>query len=297
LEVLNGIDLMIERGQKVAFVGQNGQGKSTLAKILVGELQSLGEVRLGHNVHLGYFAQNQAEYLDGSKTVLTTMIDAANDTNRTKVRDILGAFLFRGEAVDKQVSVLSGGERNRLALAKLLLKPLNVLVMDEPTNHLDIQSKTVLKTALQNFEGTLILVSHDREFLQGLNDVVYEFKDQNIKPYLGDIDFYLEQRQIQNLREAERRTVQETVKQATTSKLSYEAQKKLKSLHNRLSKVESSISDLEKTIKAIDFELEINYEETVSKPNFFENYQSKKTKLEALMSQWESLTESIEQHN
>ncbi len=297
LEVLNGVDLMIERGQKVAFVGQNGQGKSTLAKILVGELQSLGEVRLGHNVHLGYFAQNQAEYLDGSKTVLTTMIDAANDTNRTKVRDILGAFLFRGEAVDKQVSVLSGGERNRLALAKLLLKPLNVLVMDEPTNHLDIQSKTVLKTALQNFEGTLILVSHDREFLQGLNDVVYEFKDQTIKPYLGDIDFYLEQRQIQNLREAERRTVQKTVKQATTSKLSYEAQKKLKSLHNRLSKVESSISDLEKTIKAIDFELEINYEETVSKPNFFENYQSKKTKLEALMSQWESLTESIEQHN
>jgi len=297
LEVLNGVDLMIERGQKVAFVGQNGQGKSTLAKILVGELQSLGEVRLGHNVHLGYFAQNQAEYLDGSKTVLTTMIDAANDTNRTKVRDILGAFLFRGEAVDKQVSVLSGGERNRLALAKLLLKPLNVLVMDEPTNHLDIQSKTVLKTALQNFEGTLILVSHDREFLQGLNDVVYEFKDQTIKPYLGDIDFYLEQRQIQNLREAERRTVQKTVKQATTSKLSYEAQKKLKSLHNRLSKVESSISDLEKTIKAIDFELEINYEETVSKPNFFENYQSKKTKLDALMSQWESLTESIEQHN
>ena len=297
LDVLKHVDLMVERGQKVAFVGQNGQGKSTLAKILVGELSAEGNVKLGHNVQVGYFAQNQAEYLDGKKTVLDTMIDEANESNRSKVRDILGAFLFRGEAVEKYVSVLSGGERNRLALAKLLLKPLNVLVMDEPTNHLDIQSKNVLKSALQNFEGTLLLVSHDREFLQGLNDVVYEFKDQKIKPYLGDIDFYLEQRQLENLREAERKTIVKTESKISSNKQSYEAQKQLKSLNNRLSKVESSISSLEKEIKAIDLELEINYDKTVADPNFFDAYQEKKAKLEELMSQWEMLTESIEQHN
>lgn len=296
LQVLSAVDLMVERGQKVAFVGQNGQGKSTLAKILVGELAAGGNVKLGHNVHVGYFAQNQAEYLDGKKTVLDTMIDEANETNRSKVRDILGAFLFRGEAVDKYVSVLSGGERNRLALAKLLLKPLNVLVMDEPTNHLDIQSKTVLKSALHNFEGTLLLVSHDREFLQGLNDVVYEFKDQKIKPYLGDIDYYLEQRQLENLREAERKTVVKSESKISSNKQSYESQKQLKSLNNRLSKVESSISSLENEIKTIDLELEINYDKTVADPIFFDAYQAKKTKLEELMSQWETLTESIEQH-
>ena len=230
LDVLKHVDLMVERGQKVAFVGQNGQGKSTLAKILVGELSAEGNIKLGHNVQVGYFAQNQAEYLDGKKTVLDTMIHEANETNRSKVRDILGAFLFRGEAVEKYVSVLSGGERNRLALAKLLLKPLNVLVMDEPTNHLDIQSKNVLKSALQNFEGTLLLVSHDREFLQGLNDVVYEFKDQKIKPYLGDIDFYLEQRQLENLREAERKTIVKTESKKRVqgeSKILYTGENKL----------------------------------------------------------------------
>ncbi len=297
LDVLKHVDLMVERGQKVAFVGQNGQGKSTLAKILVGELSAEGNIKLGHNVQVGYFAQNQAEYLDGKKTVLDTMIDEANEKNRSKVRDILGAFLFRGEAVEKYVSVLSGGERNRLALAKLLLKPLNVLVMDEPTNHLDIQSKNVLKSALQNFDGTLLLVSHDREFLQGLNDVVYEFKDQKIKPYLGDIDFYLEQRQLENLREAERKTIVKAESKISSNKQSYEAQKQLKSLNNRLSKVESSISSLEKEIKAIDLELQINYDKTVADPNFFDAYQAKKAKLDELMEQWEAITESIEQHS
>lgn len=297
LEVLKNIDFTLERGQKIAFVGQNGQGKSTLAKILVGELSAVGSVKLGHNVQLGYFAQNQAEYLDGKKTVLNTMIDAANETNRSKVRDILGSFLFRGEAVDKYVSVLSGGERNRLALAKLLLQPLNVLVMDEPTNHLDIQSKNVLKSALQNFEGTLILVSHDREFLQGLNDVVYEFKDRKIKPYLGDINFYLEQRQLQNLRDAERRTPEKITQKTSDNKRSYESQKKLKSLQNRLSKHEAAISALEKEIKAIDLELEINYEATVATSNFFDTYQAKKAELESLMQKWETLTKTIENHS
>ena len=296
LEVLNSINLIVERGQKVAFVGQNGQGKSTLAKILVNELSSEGQVNLGHNVQVGYFAQNQADYLDGKKTVLDTMIDAANETNRSKVRDILGAFLFRGDAVDKYVSVLSGGERNRLALAKLLLQPLNVLVMDEPTNHLDIQSKNVLKSALDNFEGTLILVSHDREFLQGLNDIIYEFKDQKIKPYLGDIDFYLEQRQLQNLREVERKTIIKSSVKLTENKQSYESQKKLKSLNNRLSKIETAISSLEQEIKDIDLELEVNYDATISKPNFFDLYQGKKSKLKDLIEHWEKLLETIEKN-
>jgi len=297
LKILKNINFTLERGQKIAFVGQNGQGKSTLAKILVGELTANGIVKLGHNVQLGYFAQNQAEYLDGKKTVINTMIDAANETNRSKVRDILGSFLFKGEAVDKYVSVLSGGERNRLALAKLLLQPLNVLVMDEPTNHLDIQSKNVLKKALKNFEGTLILVSHDREFLQGLNDVVYEFKDRKIKPYLGDIDFYLEQRQLQNLREAERRTTEKTIQKKSVNKTSYELQKKQKSLRNRLSKLEAAISLLENDIKTIDLELDINYDATVTTPNFFDSYQAKKSQLESLMRDWESLTEILEKYN
>ena len=297
LKVLQHIDLMVDRGSKIAFVGQNGQGKSTLAKIIVGDLEAKGDVKLGHNVQIGYFAQNQAEYLDGSKTVLDTMIDAANETNRSKVRDILGSFLFRGDAADKYVKVLSGGERNRLALAKLLLQPLNVLIMDEPTNHLDIKSKTVLKTALQQFEGTLILVSHDRDFLQGLTSTVYEFKDQKLKQYLGDIDFYLEQRQVENLREVEKRTLVKTPEKAAAPKQSYEDQKQLKSLNNRLSKVESSIATLERAIKAIDVEMETNYDQAVSQPGFFDKYQAKKDQLNQFMSDWEQITELIETLN
>ncbi|MBR9844906.1 MAG: ABC-F family ATP-binding cassette domain-containing protein [Algicola sp.] len=287
-QVLTDVNLMIERDSKTAFVGQNGQGKSTLAKIIVGEIKHQGELKLGHNVQIGYFAQNQAEYLDGSKTVLDTMIDAANETNRSKVRDILGSFLFRGDEVEKYVRVLSGGERNRLALAKLMLQPINVLIMDEPTNHLDIKSKNVLKEALKKYEGTLVLVSHDRDFLQGLTNKVYEFKDQKIKEYLGDIDFYLEQRNVENLREVEKRTVvKETPK--TTNKQSYEDQKKLKSLNNKLSNVESKISQLEKDIKADDVELAINYDATVADTSFFDRYQAKKTKLKKLMADWESI--------
>jgi ATP-binding cassette subfamily F protein 3 len=294
LKVLQHIDLMVDRGSKIAFVGQNGQGKSTLAKIIVGDLEAKGDIKLGHNVQIGYFAQNQAEYLNGNKTVLDTMIDAANETNRSKVRDILGSFLFRGDAAEKYVKVLSGGERNRLALAKLLLQPLNVLIMDEPTNHLDIKSKNVLKTALQQFEGTLILVSHDRDFLQGLTSTVYEFKDQKLKQYLGDIDFYLEQRQVENLREVEKRTQVKTPQKAAAPKQTYDEQKQLKSLNNRLSKAEASITTLEKAIKAIDVDMELNYDQTVAKPGFFESYQAKKDKLDQLMSEWETLTASIE---
>lgn len=291
--VLKDIDLLIERDSKTAFVGQNGQGKTTLAKVIVGDVDFEGHLKLGHNVQIGYFAQNQVDYLDGSKTVLDTMIDAANETNRSKVRDILGSFLFRGDDVDKYVRVLSGGERNRLALAKLLLQPFNVLVMDEPTNHLDIKSKNVLKEALKKFEGTLILVSHDRDFLQGLANKVYEFKDRKIKEYLGDIDYYLEQRNVESLREVEKRTIEKELPKKT-NKQSYEDQKKLKSLNNKLSKIESQINQLEKDIKEIDVELSINYDEVISNPNFFDDYQAKKDNLNQLMENWESIHEELD---
>jgi len=293
--VLQNISLLIERESKTAFVGQNGQGKSTLAKIIVGEVEHKGSLKLGHNVQIGYFAQNQAEYLDGTKTVLDTMIDAANETNRAKVRDILGSFLFRGDEVEKKVRVLSGGERNRLALAKMLLQPFNVLVMDEPTNHLDIKSKNVLKDALISFEGTLILVSHDRDFLQGLTNKVYEFKDHKIKEYLGDINFYLDQRKMENMREVEKRDV---IKDAPkeNKKDNYQNQKKLKSLNNKLSNVEATINKLEREIKEADAQLAANYEK-VAKADFFEKYENKKKELERTMQKWEELTEELEAYS
>ena len=232
--------------------------------------------------------------MDGNKTILDTMIDAANESNRSKVRDILGSFLFRGDEVEKYVKVLSGGERNRLALAKMLLQPFNVLVMDEPTNHLDIKSKNVLKQACLNFEGTLILVSHDRDFLQGLTNKVYEFKDQRIKEYLGDIDFYLEQRKVENFRGIEKKQAVVVDKKEKKENNSFENQKKIKSLKNQLSSVESKISVLEKEIKDIDHELLIDYDTTISVPNFFDTYQAKKDKLDKLMGNWESLTLKIE---
>jgi ATP-binding cassette subfamily F protein 3 len=295
-KVLSKVDLRVDRNSKIAFVGQNGQGKSTLAKIIVGDIDYTGKMELGHNVQIGYFAQNQADYLDGSKTVEETMIDAADHKSRPRVRDILGSFLFRGEEVDKYVRVLSGGERNRLALAKLLLQPFNVLVMDEPTNHLDIKSKNVLKNALKNFEGTLLLVSHDRDFLQGLSNKVYEFKDRKIKEYLGDIDYFLEQRNLENLREAEKRTVvaSEAKQNNSGGKQTYENQKKQKSLTNKLSKVEANINKLEREIKAIDVELAINYDKTIAAPNFFDTYQAKKDKLAKLMEDWEDVTLRLE---
>jgi ATP-binding cassette subfamily F protein 3 len=292
LSVLQNISLSVDRDSKIAFVGQNGQGKSTLAKIIVGDIKSEGNIKLGHNVQIGYFAQNQAEYLDGSKTVLDTMIDAANEKNRSKVRDILGSFLFKGDDADKFVRVLSGGERNRLALAKLLLQPLNVLIMDEPTNHLDILSKNVLKVALSKFEGTLILVSHDRDFLQGLVNKVYEFRDKKLKEYLGDIDYYLEEKKVENLREVELKT-KIKVDKPLSNKLSYENQKKLKSLNNKLSKAESKIGLLEAEIKDLDNKLEDNYDKYSKEDGFFDNYQSKKSELNILMKDWELIQNEL----
>ena len=293
-KVLQEVDVEIERGTKTAFVGQNGQGKSTLAKIIVNEIDFQGSCELGHNVMLGYFAQNQAEYLDGSLSLLQTMEDAATDENRSRVRDMLGAFMFRGDDVEKKVKVLSGGERNRLALCKLLLSPFNVLVMDEPTNHLDIRSKNVLKEALKKFQGTLILISHDRDFLQGLSDRVLEFKDHKLTEYLGDIQFYLEQKKLDSLVELER-VVKVKKKKEETNINDYQLQKKIKSLQNKQSKIERTIADLEKEIKSIDVELEINYDATIALPNFFEGYNQKKEKLAKAMEQWEEVVEELMQ--
>ena len=292
-KVLSNINLYIERGTKMAFVGQNGQGKSTLAKLLVGIINGNGELSLGHNVMIGYFAQNQSETLAPSKTVLTTIQDSASNENRSKVRDLLGAFLFKGDDVEKKVSVLSGGERNRLALCKLLLQPFNTLVMDEPTNHLDIQSKRILKDALINFEGTLILVSHDRDFLSGLCSQVLEFKDGRTKLYLDDINTYLENKKINSLKELEKNQMKN---KAYNQRKDFDdkLQKKEKFLKNKLSKLEVNIAGLEKKIKEIDLELEINYEQTISKVNFFESYHEKKKELSKNIENWERLVEEIE---
>jgi len=292
-QILKDISLLVERGSKIAFVGQNGQGKSTFIKAVVKDIDYSGVIKLGHNVQLGYFAQNQAEYLDGEITLLQTMQDAATDTNRSKVRDMLGSFLFRGDDVEKKVKVLSGGERNRLALCKLLLQPINVLVMDEPTNHLDIKSKNVLKDALKQYEGTLLLVSHDRDFLQGMSNIVYEFKDQKIKEYLGDINFFLEQRNLENMREVEKKDIAK--KEAPKDKSqSYEDQKKGKALQNKLSKVESQIKQLEIDIQKDDKLLASNYDKHIEDASFFMAYNKKKKDLDTLLEDWEKVQGEID---
>jgi len=250
-------------------------------------------------VQIGYFAQNQAHYLDGEKTVLDTMLDAATDSNRVKVRDMLGAFLFRGDDVDKKVKVLSGGERNRLALCKMMLHPFNVLVMDEPTNHLDIPSKTVLKNALNVFEGTLLVVSHDRDFLKDLTDNVYEFHDHKIKHYLGDINYFLTEKKMQNMREVEKVKKEKTitkVKEVSANTLSYKEQKAFdkaqKQLKNRFSKVERLMEELEAELKGFDKQVAENF--TSLEADFFANYDAKKETLTKLEAEWEELYAKIE---
>ena len=290
LEVLNSINLILARNSKIAFVGQNGQGKSTLAKIINNEIDYNGSLNIGHNVQIGYFAQNQADYLDNKKTVLQIMEDSATEKNRSKVRDILGSFLFRGSEVDKYVKVLSGGERNRLALAKLLLLPFNVLIMDEPTNHLDIKSKSVLKEALKRFEGTLILISHDRDFLQGLSEIVYEFKDKNIVEYLGDIDYYLDKRNIGDIREIERK--ENIVSPKKMDKDSYKKMKKINSINNKIKRIETDIVELEENIKKNNLDLEQNTSDYDEK--FFEEYELRKNKLASSISKWEDLQKQLE---
>ncbi len=294
-KVIEDINLLIERGRKIAFVGQNGMGKTTLAKVLIGEVDYDGKLEIGHNVKIGYFAQNQSDYLNGDNTLVEEMESVANDSNRIKIRSLLGSFLFGEEAVDKKVKVLSGGERNRLALAKMLLNPFNVLIMDEPTNHLDMDSKMVLKQALKNFEGSLILVSHDREFLQGLVDKVYEFRDHKLTEYLGGIEYYLEKKKFENFREVEAKSVLksgEIVVKSSANK--WVQEKERKKLRNKISKIERQIDILEKEIINLDASIYENDSTVTSDPDFFAKYQAKKDELEHLMQDWEELQEHLD---
>ncbi|MEY2963861.1 MAG: hypothetical protein RL754_1122 [Bacteroidota bacterium] len=309
--VLRGVDLEIERGDRVAFVGQNGQGKSTLVKALLNEVPADGHLELGHNIHVGYFAQDQADALDGDKTALQTIEDASPEEMRKHARSMLGSFMFRGEEVEKKVKVLSGGERGRLALCKLMLKPINFLVMDEPTNHLDMTSKDVLKKSLQGFDGTLLVVSHDREFLEGLVTKVIEFREHKVKTHLGGIEYYLEMRKMENMREVEAQTAAKKKKKdaqnsAETSEdgLGYKERKQLekdaKALSRKLEILEHEIENLEAIIG--DWDAQLADPEAckllMADPEFYPKYEHKKADLQATMEQWEEIQiehESLQQ--
>ena len=302
-QVFDNVDFFVQRGDRIALLGQNGQGKTTLAKILAGEIKDYsGEWNLGHNVNIGYFAQNQEEVLTPDKTVLQEAEDAATEETRPRVRDLLGSFLFTGEAVQKKTKVLSGGERNRLALCKLLLRPFNTLIMDEPTNHLDIQSKEIIKIALQKFEGTVIVISHDREFLQGLCDKIFEFRDGAMKEFLGNINEYLEYRQKESIREisieksklsqeiVEVKAEKETSVEDKPSNTSHFVSKEQKNLQNKLKKIEEKISDYEKEIAS----LEEIFAKTNPSQQELEKYETLKKELTATMQDWEEIALQIE---
>lgn len=297
--VLNKVDLEIERGDRMAFVGQNGQGKSTLVKALLKEISAEGILTLGHNVHVGYFAQDQADELDGTLTALQTIENAAPEDMRKHARSLLGSFMFRGEDVEKKVRVLSGGERGRLALCKLLLKPINFLVMDEPTNHLDMNSKDVLKKSLLAFDGTLLVVSHDREFLEGLVTKTVEFRDQQVKTLLGGIEYYLEQRKLKNMRAVEAKSaavkkIKEAVKNEDKN-LGYKERKQLekdlRSLTRKLESVEQEIENLEARIEDWDRKLADSnaYMELMKDPDFYPKYEKQKEELSSKMNLWEEM--------
>jgi ATP-binding cassette subfamily F protein 3 len=302
LNVLDKVNLEIVRGDKIAFVGKNGEGKSSLAKMIVNELSFEGKIELGHQVKMGYYAQNQAEFLDENLTVLETIEQAATEDTAGKVRSILGSFLFSNDEVKKKVKVLSGGERARVALCKLLLDPYNLLIMDEPTNHLDITSKELLKKALNNYDGSLIVVSHDREFLQGLTDKVYEFKNQNIKEYVGDIDTFLEEKDLENFKQLEssQKKQKNTKQDKSDDQASYAdqkaSQKKVKKLQNRISKLEKQIETLDKSQKEIDADLAIpeKFTELSQKEGFFAEYEKNQQKLQELEVEWEQASEQLE---
>jgi ATP-binding cassette subfamily F protein 3 len=304
--IFKDVTFTINRGDKVAFVGKNGEGKSTLVKCIMGETDFKGKLELGHNVKIGYFAQNQAQLLDEERTVFETIDYVAVGDIRTKIRDILGAFMFGGEASDKKVKVLSGGERSRLAMIRLLLEPVNLLILDEPTNHLDMKSKDVLKDALREFEGTVIVVSHDRDFLNGLVDKVYEFGNQQVKEHLGGIYEFLQRKKMDSLKELEVSTaVSSTVKTESmpesepVNKLSYEERKELS---RQIKRVEKQISELEQLIEnkeshIAEIEVKLNTTEGAADASLFEKHGQLTKELQDDMKHWEELTVELENMN
>ena len=301
--VFKDVEMTIERGQKVAFVGKNGEGKSTLVKCIMNEIPYEGTLTLGHNVIIGYFAQNQAQLLDENLTVFETIDYIAQGDIRTKIRDILGAFMFGGEAVEKKVKVLSGGERSRLAMIRLLLQPVNLLILDEPTNHLDMRSKDVLKAAIKDFDGTVIVVSHDREFLDGLVEKVYEFGGGKVKEHLGGIYEFLEKKKIENLNELNRQTKQdntpktkEEAPKKSESKLSYEEQKeqnkKIKRLEKQIAGFEEQIEKLEEELAQLEEKL--STPESAADTSLYESHGQLKKKIDDTMQEWEACNEELE---
>ncbi|MBQ7787245.1 MAG: ABC-F family ATP-binding cassette domain-containing protein [Alistipes sp.] len=296
--IFSDFTFTLERGQKIAFVGRNGEGKTTMARMIIGELeQTEGTIKLGANVNIGYYAQNQDDLMDGEFTVFDTLDRVAIGDIRTRLRDILGAFLFRGEDIDKKVKVLSGGERSRLAMARLMLEPYNLLVLDEPTNHMDMRSKDILKRALQKYDGTVILVSHDRDFLDGIVDRIYEFRDGGVKEYLGGIYYFLEKRKVESLQEIERKDTPAVAapKENSTGKLSYEQKKEQEKLLRKLRKavetIEAELAEIEEKIAAYDekFATATEYNEAD-----YAAYNDLKTQYDHQMHEWEKASYELE---
>jgi len=303
LEVLKDVSLSVNKGDKVAFVGKNGEGKTTLARIIARDLDYGGDLKLGHLVNVGYYAQNQSDLLDDKMTVLEAVDKSATEQTSSQVRALLGSFLFSGDTVEKKISVLSGGERARVALCKLLLTPVSLLIMDEPTNHLDMRSKDILKQALVHYDGTLIIVSHDRAFLQSLTDKVYEFKNQQIKEYIGDVTAFLEARNVTDLKALEiARLKAKPTKDKTESahQMDYKAKKALqksrRKLKNKCGRLEKEVDELEKDLKQYDDDLldPVKFKELSAEPGFFNNYEAKQKKLADLMKDWEGAVEELE---
>ena len=304
--VFSDANIEVRRGEKVALVGRNGEGKTTLMRAIMGELEPMeGSSRTGHNVNIGYYAQNQEDILDKEDTVFGTLDRIAVGDIRLKLRDILAAFLFKGEDIDKKVAVLSGGERARLAMAKLMLKPYNLLALDEPTNHMDIRSKDILKQALKAYDGTIIIVSHDRDFLDGLVDKLYEFRDGHVKEHLGGVQDFLERRRIENLSELERHykieaqpVVDEVVQKKEESRQEYQAKKFIskeeRKIRNRISFLEKGIEEIENKMKEIEAVL-ANPKPEDDVMELTRAYLENKRELDYKMAEWEKLSESIEE--
>ena len=301
--MFHDVNLTIKRGEKVAFVGKNGEGKSTLVKCIMNEIPFEGTLKVGHLVQIGYFAQNQAQLLDGELTVFDTIDQVAKGDIRLRIKDILGSFMFGGEASEKKVKVLSGGERSRLAMIKLLLEPVNLLILDEPTNHLDMRSKDVLKEAIREFDGTVIVVSHDREFLDGLVEKVYEFGGGEVKEHLGGIYDFLKKKNIESLNElhlinspSAKNTIS-TEKTTSSSRLSYEQQKewqkKIRKIEKNVKMCEEEIEKLETAIS--DIETKLTTPEGAADMNLYEQHGNLKKQLDETVERWETLSIELEE--